>query len=315
MAFRYINPGYIELLDSDCVATAITGTEYSKTGVAFTQTNSSAGVTMPDFAEGNDFWARFDLYLPPTYPRYYWLYFFSPNTEKYGLSFYFQGANSTSISAAYYQGVRSKNFAETLQTSGLKLGAINKILFHMVFGDASTAYMELNINGIQFEKTTGYAIPYNANRSKVAVVYSSNTSCVLSNIIISDTEISPKEQVVALPTSETVTDMTAGENGIYIADAVNQTLLQTVDVSTLIENYGASSAVTGIALVGNPAYKTATGLASMIGIEKSSDANIVEHGTCDLSDDTAAVISTGWATDNMTIADLQGMQFGWKAGE
>ena len=108
--------------------------------------------------------------------------------------------------------------------------------------------------------------------------------------------------------------MTAGTSGIYIADAVNQTLLQSVDVATLIENYGASSVVTGIAVVGNPAYKTATGLAALTGLSKNG-TTVTEHGTCDLSDDTVAVISDGWSTENLTIADLQNMQFGWKAGE
>ena len=157
---------------------------------------------------------------------------------------------------------------------------------------------------------------YSESYSKVAVLYSTCQDIIFSNIIFSDEEISLKERTTkAFPISSTATDMTTGENGIYIADAANQTLLQTIDVSTLIENYGASSAVTGIAVVGNPAYKTATGLASMIGITKSGDASIVEHGSCDLSDDTEAVISAGWATDNLTIADLQNMQFGWKAGE
>ena len=314
MAFRYINPGLVSLLDSDCTATQLTGSQYSKTGVAFTQTNSSAGVTLPNFAEGDDFWARFDLYLPTTYPSYYSLYFFAPNTENYGLWFYFQGVSSTSIMAAYRRGSRGKDFATTLQTSGLKLGTINKILFHMVFGDENTAYMELNINGLQFEKTTGYAITYNASCSKVAVIYSSNTSCVLSNVIISDAEISPKEQVVVLPISTTATNMTAGASGIYLADAAGQILLQTPDVSTLIENYGASSAVTGIAVAGNPAYATGTGITTLTGLSISGDS-VAEHGTCELSDDTTATAFDGWSTENLTLSDLRNMQFGWKAGE
>ena len=91
-------------------------------------------------------------------------------------------------------------------------------------------------------------------------LYSGSANVYFANVIFSDTKISLKEQAVALPTSETVTDMTADENGIYIANAANQTLLQSVDLSSLIENYGASSAVTGIALVGNPAYTTGTDL-------------------------------------------------------
>ena len=311
MAFRYINPGYTELLDSDCVTTAITGTEYSKTGVAFTQTNSSAGVTITDFAEGDDFWARFDVYLPNEYHLIRLLF---PCIASAGVSLSFSGRNTTtfSLSCSFTGSWASMVSYPSWADYGIQFEAINTFSVHGVYG--SPGLIEIFIGDKTHSKTGN--LVFSTNYTPTAKLYASSSDKVyFSNIIFSNTKISPKEQVIALPTSETVTDMTAGESGIYIADTVNQTLLQTVDVSTLIENYGASSAVTGIAVVGNPAYKTATGLASLIGIEKSGGASIVEHGTCDLSDDTEAGISTSWSTDNLTIADLQNMQFGWKAGE
>ena len=64
MAFRYMNPGYVHLLNSDAQATQVTGTNYSRTGVAFSKTSSStAAITLPDFKQGDDFWGRFDWYL------------------------------------------------------------------------------------------------------------------------------------------------------------------------------------------------------------------------------------------------------------
>ena len=304
MAFRYINPGYSGLIENNSSAADFVGTEFSNTGISFSQTSSKASITTQKLT--TDLFCRFDCY----YIAYsaVKLIFYSAagaaDPDAHGITY-----SSNSVKIMYY--------GYSLGTA-LKLtpNSLNKIWYHLhLSGDIATSYGELQVNA---DKTT---VDFSGNRyygfypsAETIRIYSSSAQTTFSHIIISDTEISPKEQVVALPTSETVTNMTADGNGIYIADAVNQTLLQTVDVSTLIENYGASSAVTGIALVGNPAYKTATGLASLIGLSKNG-TTVTEHGSCDLSDDTSAVISTGWATDNITIADLQGMQFGWKAGE
>ena len=171
----------------------------------------------------------------------------------------------------------NNNYGSTECKYTLKAQTVNKIWAHLHYEESTgTSYGELECNGERFyqagtRSSSAYAIGADVEALKtIAFGFPKSYPCYLSNVIISDTEISPKEQVIALPTSETVTDMTSGETGIYIADAVNQTLLQTVDMSTLIENYGASSAVTGIALVGNPAYTTGTALASMIGITNGS---------------------------------------------
>lgn len=81
MAFRYINPGYVSLLDKDVVASEVAGTTYSKTGVAFSQTNSSAGITIPNFAQGDDFWAKFDVYITKDSN----IYLYVPRTNKCGM--------------------------------------------------------------------------------------------------------------------------------------------------------------------------------------------------------------------------------------
>ena len=69
-----------------------------------------------------------------------------------------------------------------------------------------------------------------------------------------------------------------------------------------------------MALVGNPAYKTAEGLASLISLSNNG-GSIAEHGTINLSSDSSAMIMDSWTLENTTIADLQDMQFGWKVGE
>ena len=197
---------------------------------------------------------------------------------------------------------------------GIKLNAINSIVIHTVYGAVDVAMIEVWINDKYFSKSGEQAINYSEDYARTVRLNSGYSDTYFSNLIFSDKEISSKEQVIALPTSAIETNMTAGASGIYIADAAGQTLLQTPDVAALIENYGASSPITGIAVVGNPAYKTETGLASLIGVTKAG-GSIVEHGTCDLSLDTSAMIMDGWGLSGITITDLQDMQFGWKAGE
>lgn len=309
MAFRYINPGYKALLDKNCISTEVTNTEYSKTGVAFSQTNSSAGVTIPTFSEGDDFWAKFGAYIPSATAVD--IYLLTPKSNsglfveiyRDGRVWLYQRYNGNNVTIAY----------GNTAAGALKFGAVNNFVVHIKLGTSADAVLEFSINGQSFSNN-GRTMTYSESLSAIARIYSTSANVFFSNLIFSNEEISPKEMIITLPTSETVTNMTAGASGLFIADAANQTLFQTVDVATLIENYGASSAVTGIALVGNPAYATGTELTSLIGLSKSG-ASIIEHGTCDLSDDTEATIVDGWSVDDKTIADLQGMQFGWKAGE
>ncbi|MBR6713176.1 MAG: hypothetical protein IKI76_09320 [Selenomonadaceae bacterium] len=317
MAFRYINPGYVSLLDSDCTAIELIDSTYSRTGVAFRQTGYRKGITISEFAQGDEFWAKFNWYLPPE-EGYYHVYCSAPATYRYGLYIVLQlrwGMYQIgSVMAGYPSGNTSNDFAATLEDSGLKLGTINRILFHLVFGDAATAYMECTINNIKLPRSTGRSIPYNAkNNGKVAELYSTDGATAISNVILSDQEISIREDVVALPITATDTDMTAGENGLYIADAANQSLLQSVDAATLGAIHGINSPVTGVALVGNPAYKTTKGEASLTSLSKSGGI-VTEHDSFSLSDDTESVIQSCRTLSNTTIADLQKMQFGWKAG-
>lgn len=307
MAFRYINPGYVSLLDSDVVANEVAGTTYSKTGVAFSQTNSSAGITIPNFAQGDDFWAKFDVYLTSGTS----IYLKIPRTKGAGFRLSQQRNGDTYLYLCY-------NYTEvTVSTSAdiseaVKQGAINTIVFHVKLGTSDSLW-DFSINGTAFQKT-GYNMSYSTSYEDIANLYSTSAQNYFSNIIISNEEISPKEQCIALPISQTITDMTTGESGIYIADAANQTLLQSVDVAELIQSYGASSAVTGVALYGNPAYKTATGLANLTALSKAG-GSVVEHDTIALSDDTTSVVMDGWGLSGVSISDLQNMQFGWKAGE
>lgn len=314
MAFKYINPGYVSLLDSGASEpTQIADKRRSKTGVAFTQINSNVGITLPDFKEGDEFWGKFDFFVPPPTSIIY-INLYIPGTYDSGFYFSYPTSGNGTISLIQRANGSAPTMASgSFATIGFEWNAINTITFHAILGNSSTAKLEVFIGDNKFV-STGYGMPYLASYSKKARLYSDKYAVFFSNIIFSNEEISPKEQIITLPISQTITDMTVGEDGIFIADTANQSLLQSVDVTQLIENYGASSAITGIALVGNPAYKTREGLANLTALSKAG-ASITEYNTHNLSNDTSGGIVDSRAIENMTIADLQNMQFGWKVGE
>ena len=314
MAFKYINPGYVALLDSNASASAqIVDRKKSKTGVAFNNIYSNVGITLPDFVAGDEFWGKFDffVYSPSNSTN---IYFCLPNTNGRGFYIYYPPSSTSTISISHrYDNSSITLISGLFEIVGFKWDAINTVTFHAILGNSSTAKLELWVSDNKFV-STGRAMAYSTSYAKKAILYADGHNVAFSNIIFSDEPISPKEQTLALPISATETDMALGDDGIYIADAANQTLLQSVDVSSLIETYGASSAITGIQLVGNPAYKTAAGLANLTALSKAGNVT-AEHKSFSISDNTSAVIADGWKVENMTIADLQDMRFGWKVGE
>ena len=144
------------------------------------------------------------------------------------------------------------------------------------------------------------------------VVYADSAYGAISNLILSDTEIDPKEQVVLLPVAATETTMAAGEDGEYIADTDGQTILQSIDTESLIRDYGADTVIKGIAVIGNPVCRTAEGLSNLTAIQ-SDGAAITEYGTKIAPHGTRGVVADGHAL-SLKISDITGYKFGWKAG-
>ena len=103
------------------------------------------------------------------------------------------------------------------------------------------------------------------------------------------------------------------ETGIYTATATNQSLLSAVNVNALAEEYGGDSQVTGVEIVGNPAYKTAEGLSSLTAFSKDSSGNVTNYGTYTLGSESSGVIADNQILAGKTISDLQNLKFGWIA--
>ena len=60
MAFKYINPGYANLLDTD-TGTAVEGAQYSRSGVSFWQPAEKRGIVLAEAV--TELYGKFDVYL------------------------------------------------------------------------------------------------------------------------------------------------------------------------------------------------------------------------------------------------------------
>lgn len=316
MAFRYMNIGDGAGIIPSAQLNVTEDAAFSKTGKAFSMNLTSGTsylLTLPRYI-GSDLWFKFDLYVNAT------------STSEFHLGYWTRADTYSNKNRAWLHGVYAYGKTLYLRVNSydfasftLPMKTLNRIWVHLHNEDGSDkSYGEMNFNGETKLKTytrdsDHISIGAEVDALKTMLIYFGDADNFISNLIISDEYISLREQVVALPITATDTDMTAGANGLYIADAANQSLLQSVDAATLGAIHGANSPVTGVALVGNPAYKTAEGLASFTSLSKAGGI-VTEHDSFSLSDDTESGIQSSWALSNTTIADLQNMQFGWKAG-
>ena len=314
MSFRYINPGYAELLTFRNADTETVKNEtYNKiNGVSFTTSGDYNYFTLPE--NNIEFYCLFNMFFPNkvSYNGLYYGVAVGSNyySNRTGLIFYTLSASTSdlSIKMAYDNSVISVATIPNYNTAG-----IQNFWLHVrrkTTESINTGLIELSID-------RGKTIISKEFDSSITLYQNLNFSLrtnFISNIIISDEYISPKEQIISLPISATESDMTFdSETGIYTATATNQSLLSAVNVNSLSAEYGSDSTVTGIALVGNPAYKTAEGLSSLTAFSKDNSANVVEYGTYALGSDSSGIISGSQIFSDTKIADLQNLKFGWIA--
>lgn len=296
MSFKYINPGYAELLDV-AGATTIQDTAKSKTGVSFWQPTRSKGINITEIP--TELYGKFDVYLPSgtgmdisvdiTFCGY--------------CGVHVRGYNREWTIYGYYAG--TSYFSNTAQVI---YDAVNTVWFNAKPSGAGDC-LTVKANGVEIGKKTG--ISFNTS-SRYIEIYSNSRLAPISNLILSDTEIHPREQVVTLPVKATETTMTANGDGSYTASAANQQIMQSVDVDSLLAEYGEDSEIRGIALMGNPAYRTAEGLAYLTALEDDG-TTVKEIGTSEAKQNMANIVMQGYAK-NMKLPALAGYKFGWKAG-
>ena len=319
---RYINPGYAEFLDIDG-GTTISDTAYNPThGVAFYQPTNNDGVTLGSTI--TEIYGKFDFFLPSSFSNIASDYFLKVgiyNGGSDGSTAGFTGFAMYKYSTYYLRFracgsrsgyVKEKSISDSSYSPAV-LNGINHIWFHFKSSTGNGNYdgeYEVYVNGVSVLEGTNNG-GYFGDCSKL-VIYAANAVTPIAELILSDTAVGNKEQIAAIPLTNPVTDMVDRGDGSYMAESAGQQILQTVDVSALISAYGGASPVTGIAVAGNPAYRTAEGLTSLVSISKANGTH-TEHGTKTLRTSTTAGVLHCHAVD-MTIADMAGMELGWKAG-
>ena len=294
MAFKYINPGYADLIDLGSDKT-VRDAKYSKTGVSFWMPKIR-GIAVPYTL--TELYGKFDVYLKSgkSLDSTAWLQFGEKNKVEisgYRDHWTVYGANSNT---SYFD------------TRKMKLDDVNTIWFHMKQGLNYDAMLHVIVNGHEIGKRTNLYMDF--REAKEISIYADTDDALLSNIILSDEDINMKEQAVLLSVQSTVTDMTDGGDGSYRATAAGQQILQTMDTAALAE---ADSQVTGVTLFGAPAYRTGTGICTLTALEEANGA-VTEHGRHELTDKTTALVWDGHGT-SLSMAEMEARKFGWKAGE
>ena len=300
MSFKYINPGYAELL-STSGGTTVTGEQYSKTGVSFWQPNDEKGISLSE--SPTEFYAKFDLYIQGV-------------TGRDDVDFSFGIGYQNGI---YLRGYRSLTFSGLAGTSSLfyqsdiaeiiPMYAMSTVWLHIKRGNENNGILHVVVNDHEFCNKRDINLLYDSRTIKI---FSDNNRALISNLILSDAPIDPREQIALLQVAETQTNMTDCGDGSYEATAAGQELLQSVDVASLITQYGGNSRVVSIAPFAKPAYRTAEGLCSLTAIEKG-DGTITEQGRHIVGQDTAGYVMGAYDTP-LRIAELAERQFGWRAG-
>lgn len=322
MSFKYINPGYSKLLErhnsSTTYPTQILDTQYSKTGAAWLNGDRYVKFPIPS-SDNSELWAKYDVLIGSNTPDS--IYFGNYNSGgSYDTFLYIDFYND----AIKYYYNRTYNLVTSWSLPsdvGLRTNALNTIWIHFKLSTNSEGFFETKINNVLLPKhsniSTGALSTITSLNNFVVFAsgVSSSKKVYFSNIIISDEEISPNERVVLLPVSSTVTDMESLTSGLYVADTASETLLQSVNTASLIQEYGSDSKITGIALIGNPAYEVDDVIGSLTSLSKKNNT-VTEHDTLALSVDTDAMILSSFSmpTDT-TVADLSNIQFGWRAEE
>nr|DAS24220.1 MAG TPA: hypothetical protein [Caudoviricetes sp.] len=300
MSFKYINPGYAELL-STSGGTTVTGEQYSKTGVSFWQPSKERGVELSEVP--TEFYGKLDLYIRGVEGR---------DDVDFSLGIGYQNG-------IYLRGYRSLTFSGLAGTNSLfyksdiaeiiPMYAMSTVWLHIKQGNENNGILHVVVNDHEFCNKRDINLSYDSRTIKI---FSDNNRALISNLILSDAPIDPREQIALLPTTATQTNMTDCSDGSYEATAAGQELLQTVDVSSLISQYGGNSRVVSIAPFAKPAYRTAEGLCALTAIEKSGGI-ITEHGRHIAGQDTAGYVMGAYDTP-LRIAELAERQFGWRAG-
>ena len=285
MSFKYINPGYAELLAESSMTTSKSATYNPINGIVL---RGSGGGYYHLPADCDEVWVKFGFYCDNSYGWQLNCYIGS-NQGTNGFYRY-----SKDDSKAYFQG------------KSTKIQSVTDFAYHTVWMHCkagSDGMLEIFVDGIEVFSGTG-AVTW---ANQYVYFKSSYSYLSISNIIISDHEITKSEEVYILTAKTTETDMSEA-NGVYTASAENQYMRQTVDVDALKAKAGSDAvSVTGLAVAAVPAYTDGEGLSAL-----AATKNDTEMETVVLSTNSKAGILASW-DETMSAETLSNIKLGWKS--
>lgn len=219
-----------------------------------------------------------------------------------------------------------KNFAAT--PAGLHHISITYSLTSEATGNYLLATTIMVDNTTDFQIYSSATAPPTIQYLGCSFSISAQNHCFISNVLVgqasyegdgtgsipSDDGIPANTPVYRLPLGTPVTDFEAGEDGEYIAKENGQTLLQTVNASSLVTTHG-NRPINHIVAYGNPGYRVGTAVTAATGISKEGSV-ITPHGTHTLSFEKDMHVYDVWKiAEGSTFNDINGLQVGWRAGE
>ena len=291
MSFKYINPGYANLFDgtTDVSITQSTDPAFSKTGVSM---DIDAGYVYKK-VNTNEMWVRFDLYCTgPTYSIDV-IYFYDGN------NYCCLDLHEIALDVYINNEKKEKNFFYLLQ------GTLRSFLVH-IKSSSNDGIFEVYVDGkLRYDF---YGNILNGEQIiQVRLQTTRSNKVYMSNVILSDEYIAPTETIMPLPVLTKETTMKDNGDGSYTADEVGQKIEQTIDTDLLLTQINKYSTITGISLIGNPAYYDGSSLAH---IASTVDGKVKESIGISTNEIDGVISSYGCEEE---LSYLKGKKFGWQA--
>lgn len=233
MSYKYINPGFAELLNNkDEAKTVFSDTYNPDNGVSFYNTNRTN--IFPTW-DTKILYIKLDFYMISySHTRIY-----NTNNGSTGVGI---------ISETELQIWINDNNVTTLTVPSL-LGHHNLIL--EIKSDSTNGILTVNLDGNQIYSIDSTNIvggsSLNSNYAQV-----DSSSVLFSNLIISDESIDLDEKIAICPTKNTVTDWHQLINGIYFPNQSSQQYLENIDMEKLKTNIGSSFETKSLQIVSLP---------------------------------------------------------------
>lgn len=175
----------------------------------------------------------------------------------------------------------------------------------MVMVDTESGTIEVWMNSESVFRSTGITQLQKISDLKGCRIEFHTGDGGIANIIVSDEEIKPNEDVLVLGNGGIEADVQPDTDGVYTFTEVGQKYLQTPDVSKLADN----DVITGVAALAQPAYSEADGLYHVTGISADESGTTTEHGQDAITSATNSGVVVSWP-QALTKAELAKMKVG-----